>query len=37
MFQNEWFIILNETENSSLSLNFAYDAIQGLIKPLKQK
>lgn len=37
MFQKESFIIFNGIENFSLSLNFAYDAILGLIKSIKQK
>lgn len=37
MFQKESFIIFNEIENFSLSLNFAYDAVLSLIKSIKQK
>lgn len=37
MFQKELFIIFNEIENFSLSLNFVYDAMLGLIKLIKQK
>lgn len=37
MFQKESFIILNEIENFSLSLNFAYDAVRSLSKSIKQK
>lgn len=37
MFQKESFISFNEIENFSLSLNFAYDAILGLSKSIKQK
>lgn len=37
MIQKESFIIFNEIENFSLSLNFACGAILGLINSMKQK